>query len=217
MFHRYIQIGEKFRSRALKFPGLISGCTINWFQRWPKAALISVADHYLAQFKMACSNTVKSSLIQSLGTVHDGVAKTCQNYFLKYRRSAHVTPKSYLSFLKVYKSIYKEKFDELNRMIEDMDMGLKKLSEASLAIGELKVELLEKDKEIAQASEKATQVLEEVDKRKKEAEKIQHQIQLVKDKAQSLVDSIRKDQLESEKELMSAQPLLDVRCSVFCN
>ena len=32
-------VGEKFRNRARKFPGLISGCTIDWFLPWTKAAL----------------------------------------------------------------------------------------------------------------------------------------------------------------------------------
>lgn len=49
-------MGEKFRSRALKFPGLISGSTMDWFQKWPKEALIQVASHFLADFHVSASN-----------------------------------------------------------------------------------------------------------------------------------------------------------------
>jgi hypothetical protein len=30
-------VGEKFSTRARNFPGLINGCTIDWFLPWPQA------------------------------------------------------------------------------------------------------------------------------------------------------------------------------------
>jgi len=76
-----LQVGEKFRRRALQFPGLISGCTINWFQRWPKDALVKVAMHYLSNFDIKCSEEVKVELVKSMGSIHDGVALYCKDYF----------------------------------------------------------------------------------------------------------------------------------------
>jgi len=85
VFVGLIQVGEKFRSRALKFPGLISGCTMDWFQRWPKDALIAVADHFLSKFQIDCSTDVKKQLIVSMGSIHDDVAESCSSYFRRYR------------------------------------------------------------------------------------------------------------------------------------
>ena len=36
-------VGVKFRNRAQAFPGLINGCTIDWFLPWPEQALSDVA------------------------------------------------------------------------------------------------------------------------------------------------------------------------------
>jgi hypothetical protein len=34
-------VGNKFSTRAQQFPGLINGCTIDWFLPWPEEALTS--------------------------------------------------------------------------------------------------------------------------------------------------------------------------------
>lgn len=53
----------------------------------------------------------------------DMVAETCVQYFQRYRRQAHVTPKSYLSFIGGYKQIYKEKREEIGTLANRMNTG----------------------------------------------------------------------------------------------
>lgn len=78
------QVGEKFRSRALKFPGLISGCTINWFQSWPEDALIDVADYFLSNFDLLRSFGARDQLVELMGNIHNTVANYCKDYFERY-------------------------------------------------------------------------------------------------------------------------------------
>lgn len=54
-------VGPQFAKRAQQFPGLINGTTIDWFLPWPEEALISVADKFLAEFPMVCTEEVRST------------------------------------------------------------------------------------------------------------------------------------------------------------
>ena len=78
-------IGElrriQFRSRALKFPGLISGCTLDWFQPWPREALIAVAHHFLATFNLFETEHMRKEVEKALGSIQESVAETSKEYF----------------------------------------------------------------------------------------------------------------------------------------
>uniref|UniRef100_A0A8C4H2J0 Dynein heavy chain 5, axonemal n=1 Tax=Dicentrarchus labrax TaxID=13489 RepID=A0A8C4H2J0_DICLA len=203
-------VGEKFRTRALKFPGLISGCTVDWFQRWPRDALVAVSDHFLSQYQdLRCSDDVKRSVVVTMGTFQDLVAEKCTEYFERFRRQTFVTPKSYLSFIDSYKIIYAEKIAHVGTLAERMKTGLCKLMEAEQSVSQLSEELVVKEQELAVASQRADGVLQEVTVKAQAAEKVKQQVQKVKDKAQLIVDEIEADKTVAESKLEAAKPALE--------
>ena len=76
----------------------------------------------------------------------------------RFRRQTHVTPKSYLSFVDGYKTIYAEKRSQIGELANRMNTGLDILVEASASVAELSKELVVKEKELAVASVKADKV-----------------------------------------------------------
>lgn len=49
--------------------------------------------------------------------------KSCAVSCFRFRRRTHVTPKSYLSFINGYKTLYTEKHNYINTLAERMDVG----------------------------------------------------------------------------------------------
>ncbi|XP_077876201.1 dynein axonemal heavy chain 8 isoform X2 [Ictidomys tridecemlineatus] len=202
-------VGEKFRARSLKFPGLISGCTMDWFSRWPKEALIAVASYFLLDYNIVCSGEIKKQVVETMGLFHDMVSESCESYFQRYRRRAHVTPKSYLSFINGYKNIYTDKVKFINDQAERMNIGLDKLMEASESVAKLSQDLAVKEKELAVASIKADEVLAEVTISAQASAKVKNEVQEVKDKAQKIVDEIDSEKVIAESKLEAAKPALE--------
>eukprot|EP00050_Salpingoeca_kvevrii_P002276 m.190165 g.190165 ORF g.190165 m.190165 type:complete len:4578 (-) comp10576_c0_seq1:102-13835(-) len=202
-------VSEKFRSRALKFPAVFSGCTMDWFMSWPKDALVAVADHFLKSFDILCTDDVKQAVVESMGVVQDGVGSACTDYFQRYRRQTFVTPASYLSFLNTYRRVYDEKKAHLNNLKTRMGTGLDKLIEAGVSVAQLAEELVVKEKDLAVASKETEKVLVEVSQSAAAAEKVKKEVQKVKDKAQAIVDAIDADKTVAEGKLAAAKPALE--------
>ncbi|XP_014678787.1 PREDICTED: LOW QUALITY PROTEIN: dynein heavy chain 5, axonemal-like, partial [Priapulus caudatus] len=202
-------VGEKFRTRALRFPALVSGATMVWFRRWPREALRVVAEHMLRSFDVACSAETKQSVVGVMADIQLSVEQSCTDYFQRFRRLTHVTPASYLAFVAGYKTMYAAKHEEIKSQAGRLSVGLHKLGDASECVAQLSVELVDKEAELKLASANADKVLKEVAVTAQEAEKVKSQVQVVKDRAQAIVESIQKDKLVAEAKLAAAKPALE--------
>lgn len=62
----------------MQFPGLVNGCTIDWFLSWPEEALTTVSSKFLDDFNIECTPTVKQQLKKMMAAVHVQVTAACQ-------------------------------------------------------------------------------------------------------------------------------------------
>lgn len=133
--------------------------------------------------------------------VHELVSSACDNYFTQFRRRTHVTPKSYLSFLNSYKTMYTNKRGEVGLLGDRMNMGLDKLVEASKSVAVLQDELVIKEKELLVASKSADEVLVEVTASTTAAEKVKDSVLKVKTKSEGIANIIKSEKEYAEEQL----------------
>ena len=76
-----------------------------------------------------------------MGTTHTSISDACQEYYARYRRNVYVTPKSFLSFLEVYQSVYTKKLSQTRAMAAAINSGLQKMNDAKLDVNRMKVSL----------------------------------------------------------------------------
>ena len=202
-------VGAKFSRRAMQFPGLINGCTIDWFLPWPEEALTSVSGKFIQSFDMACDKSVKDSLKLVMGHVHSFVTNACQEYFEKFRRHTYVTPKSFLSFIQFYMNLYKVKWEGVASLATAINAGLEKMDEAKVDVGRMKQTLAVKNQELAKASKEAEALLKSISESTAIAEKEKAKVAVIVDSVSTKAAEIAGVKADAEKDLAAAKPALD--------
>jgi dynein heavy chain len=208
MILAFSPVGKLFRERASNFPSLFSQCNIDWFLPWPEEALVSVAQKFLQGFAMDADEETITELEKHMGKCHQIVADMCETYAARMRRHVYVTPKSYLSFIAIYKTVYTKEFAKIDVEERNIRNGLEKLAEASESIAALVVVAQKEDAELKEASAATDKLLFTLNIESKKAKEKSDQVnattvQLSKDK-----DVVMADKAAAEEDLANALPFL---------
>ena len=201
-------VGDTFRQRARKFPGIVNCTTINWFHEWPKDALVSVAQRFLSNVEVGAPE-IRDNMAYHIAEVHLSVGLASSEYMKAEKRYNYTTPKSFLDLIEFYKHLLKIRRDEMFKNIKRLDTGLDTLQRTNKDVERLQEFLKEKKKEVESKKAATDDVLEEMGKQRSEAEAQQGLADIEKKKADSAADEARKLELQAAGDLAIARPALD--------
>ena len=199
----------KFPKRARKFPGIISGCTINWFLSWPQDALVAVSRGFIGDFEVECTDAEKEELMIHMGEVHNMATKVCDEYFQSMRRNVYQTPKSFLSFLADFKVMYGTKLAALKKKAANIELGLEKLEQGGKDVAAMKIVLAGKQIELEHATEATNKMLASLEISSAEALKEQTLVAGIAESCDSDRNRIAGEKELCMTELAKAQPYVD--------
>jgi dynein heavy chain len=121
-------VGDNFRIKSRKFPGLINSTSIDWFHPWPKDALIDVANRFLEDIEVPDPKLLESIAL-NMAEFHVSIDEANLKFLKLERRHNYTTPKSFLELISFYKQVLGEKKNTIIKAIERYELGLTILKE----------------------------------------------------------------------------------------
>ncbi len=100
-------VGDNFRIKSRKFPGLIASTSIDYFHAWPRDALIDVASIFIADINMPAN--LFEPIANNMAQVHGSIDEANMKFLKQNRRYNYTTPKSFLELISFYKSVLEDK------------------------------------------------------------------------------------------------------------
>ena len=201
-------VGETFRVRARRFPGLINCSVIDKFHAWPKAALVSVATRFLDDLDLG-EPAVKAAVAAHMAEAHCAVTALSDEFRVEARRHNYVTPKSFLELIAFYRFLLGTKREASGKLVRRLDDGLAKLRKTADDVAELKIDVT---KAMARAEDEVrnTDVLvAQISKQRSEAEVERAAAATVAAKATAASEAAAAVEAEAAGELSSAKPALE--------
>ena len=105
-------VGDAFRFRARKFPGIINCTSMDWFHEWPKTALIDVASRFLAEIELPHED-IRTAIALHMSEVHISINESNIQFLQSERRYNYTTPTSFLELINFYKSLLDKKRNKI--------------------------------------------------------------------------------------------------------
>ncbi|KAF5218447.1 dynein heavy chain [Trypanosoma cruzi] len=202
-------VGDTFRTRCRQFPSLTNCCVIDWFDEWPKEALLGVAQRLFEDADGGESNQLLPILAPLCVDIHTTVIRVAHEYWEELRRRYYITPTSYLEFIELYKALYSEQRTVLEEQLSRVVNGKQKMKETDETIAKMKEEIETKRPLLEKASKDTEEVVADLTVRQAKASEVQIQVRAQQESAAEQQKQASRIANEANARLLEAKPIID--------
>uniref|UniRef100_A0A7S3YCK6 Uncharacterized protein n=1 Tax=Lotharella globosa TaxID=91324 RepID=A0A7S3YCK6_9EUKA len=203
-------VGDVMRQRCRKFPGLINCTEIDWFHPWPRDALQSVSERFIATMPAFDGRPQLLPLVSShMAEVHLSVEKASEQYLKREKRYFYTTPKSFLELIAFYKSLYKASKGEIDKQIERLEKGIAVLANTGMKVAELQEDLKNKMVIVEEKKAAAAVAIQKANEQQAHVEHEQGIADKEAGKASVIEEEANKVRAQCQEDLDKVQPILD--------
>ena len=206
-------VGSNFRSKSRSYPGLISGCNIDWFFAWPDEALAAVSSKKLTKYctdlSITLSDGVQNGVVKFFSSCHVLMTTNAELFWSTCRRRVHFTPKTFLSMLEQFFQFYRQYLDRNNSDSHKIRNGLQKLLNATEDVSSLRISLKESEKLLSVARAKTSELLKSISAAADIAAAKTKECEAVASRIEKEAETVQADKDDTQKDLEAAQPALD--------
>ena len=134
-------VGGRFRDRCRIFPSLVSCCTIDWFDPWPKNSLLNVSKELLGKIELEKFGNVKNKLSEIATFAHELIVQEADKFHSELNRTYYVTPAVFIEFFNLFTTMLQKRSKALNDEKEQLEKGVEKLQETNEKVQEMEANL----------------------------------------------------------------------------
>ncbi|KAF1335383.1 Dynein heavy chain, partial [Globisporangium splendens] len=187
-------VGDDFRSRARKFPALVSCTVIDWFQPWPKEALLSVGREKLKEIPdLLGSDDSRAGIENFMPFSFQSVNQCAERFFQVERRH----------------KILRKKVKEYGAAIERLEKGLQKLKDTGETMARLEAELKGKFEAAEGKKAVASAIVETANKEKANVEIKSKKASEEAAKCAIIQAEVAEKQRSTQEDLAKAEPAVE--------
>lgn len=202
-------VGDSFRVRARKFPALVNCTVIDWFQPWPRQALLSVANRFLDEIQAELGGKEQQEkVVEYMAFAHQAVDDASRELLVREKRFNYTTPKSFLELISFYKNLLSGQRAQTLAKIDRLESGLIKLRSTTDDVAQLEEDLKKQQVVVEEKKASVEKLLKEVSHETTIVERENEKAVVEQNKCNAIAKEVSEFQRICEVELSRAEPAI---------